>query len=72
MARGTVEDFAVNKQGPGPASRVGGAGLERPIGVRFNPEDQSLYVVDFGVVLMAKGGPKPVQGTGVVWKVTKE
>lgn len=72
VSSGHIESFAVNK-GPenGPASKIGSAGLERPVAVRFNPSGDALYVVDFGVMLMDKKGPKPLPGTGVVWKITR-
>ena len=73
LDRGTVEDFAVNKgKQNGPASKIGGGGLERPIAVRFSPEGDALYVVDFGVMLQEKSGAKPQQGTGVIWRMVKE
>lgn len=69
---GIIEDFAVNRgKENGPASKVGGGGLERPVAVRFNPAGDALYVVDFGVLLHDKKGAKPQQGTGVVWKITR-
>jgi glucose/arabinose dehydrogenase len=72
-ASGNVEDFAVNR-GPknGPASRVGGGGLERPIAARFAPDGSALYIVDFGVVTMKGTGPHPHPGTGVIWRVVRE
>lgn len=70
---GRIEDFAVNRvDSTGPASKVGGKGLERPLAVRFNPAGDALYVVDFGVLLQDKQGAKPQKGTGVVWKITRE
>jgi len=70
---GVIEDFAVNRGARnGPASRLGGGGLERPVAARFSPDGQSLYVVDFGRVDYTKDGAQPVKGTGVVWRVTRE
>lgn len=70
---GKIEDFMVNKADKnGPASRVGGGGIERPVAARFNPAGTALYVVDFGVMLMDKQGPKPQPGTGVLWRVTRD
>ena len=68
---GVVHDFAVNK-GPknGPATRIGGGGLERPVAVRFSPDGSALYVVDFGVMTMS-GKPQPRLHTGVLWRVTR-
>jgi glucose/arabinose dehydrogenase len=73
LERGTVEDFAVNKgKQNGPASRIGGGGLERPIAVRFSPQGDALYFVDFGVMMQEKSGSKPQQGTGAIWRIVKE
>jgi glucose/arabinose dehydrogenase len=72
VQQGLVEDFAVNKgKKNGPASKVGGGGLERPVSVRFSPDGAELYVVDFGVILHDKQGAKPQQETGVIWRITK-
>jgi glucose/arabinose dehydrogenase len=70
IQNGVIEDFVVNK-GPknGPASKVGGAGLERPVAARFNPAGDALYVVDFGVMIHEKAGAHPVAGTGALWRV---
>lgn len=67
---GEVNDFAVNR-GPknGPASLVGGGGLERPIAARFSPDSRALYVVDFGVVTVEGKEYQPRRETGVVWKI---
>jgi glucose/arabinose dehydrogenase len=71
-ATGTVHDFAANG-GPrnGPASRVGGAGLERPVAARFNPAGDALYLVDFGVMTVGARGPEPRAGTGVLWRISR-
>jgi len=70
---GRIEDFAVNRgERNGPASKIGGGGLERPLGLRFSPDGQSLYLVDFGVLLMSEKGPAPQQRTGVLWRVARE
>ncbi|WP_276496945.1 PQQ-dependent sugar dehydrogenase [Pontibacter litorisediminis] len=70
---GIVKDFAVNKgKTNGPASQIGGGGLERPIDAAFDPSGEALYVVDFGIMQMTEQGPAPKQGTGVLWKITKE
>ncbi len=69
---GVVHDFAVNRaQVNGPASLVGGGGLERPIAARFSPDGSALYVVDFGVMTMGPNGAEPRVGTGVVWRITR-
>jgi glucose/arabinose dehydrogenase len=73
VATGHIEEFAANKgNNVGPASKFGGAGFERPVAARFDPSGNALYVVDFGVMLMDKGGPKPQQGTGVLWRITRQ
>ena len=73
VERGTIADFAVNEgKKNGPASKIGSGGLERPVSVEFSPEGDALYVVDFGVMMQDKDGSKPQQGTGVIWRITKE
>ncbi|MDB5104687.1 MAG: glucose dehydrogenase [Fibrobacteres bacterium] len=72
MARGVSEDFAVNRKGPGPASRLETGGLERPVSLRFGPDGNSLYVVDFGVMTVSGKGDKPRKQTGVIWRIWKE
>ena len=72
ISNGRIEDFAVNKgKRNGPASKIGGAGFERPVAVRFSPSGDALYVVDFGVMLQSKKGSFPQRGTGVLWRITK-
>jgi glucose/arabinose dehydrogenase len=72
VSNGRIEDFAVNRSDTnGPASRIGSAGLERPVSVRFDPSGNALYVVDFGIMLMDKTGPKPQERTGVLWRITR-
>lgn len=68
---GRVEDFAVNRRDKGPASKVGGGGLERPVAARFDPRGEALYVVDFGVMTVSEKGPQPRQETGVLWRITR-
>ncbi|HKP94211.1 MAG TPA: glucose dehydrogenase [Fibrobacteria bacterium] len=72
MGRGVAEDFAVNRKGLGPASKLGTGGLERPVSLRFSPDGKSLYVVDFGVMTVSKDGPEARQRTGVLWRIWKE
>jgi hypothetical protein len=70
VARGTSEDFAVNFGSEnGPASKVGGCGLERPTAVRFDPSGTWLYVVDFGMLTTGEGKPTPHPCTGTVWRI---
>lgn len=69
---GVIEDFAVNR-GPvsGPASKIGGGGLERPVAARFSPDGQALYLVDFGVMMQDREGAKPARGTGTIWRIVR-
>jgi glucose/arabinose dehydrogenase len=71
VATGRIEDFAVNRPHKGPASLVGGGGLERPVAARFDPGGTALYVVDFGVMTVGPQGPQPRQGTGVLWRIVR-
>ena len=69
---GVIEPFAVNRgKENGPASKLGTGGLERPVAARFDPAGTALYVVDFGVLRSAGKKPEPVQGTGVLWRITR-
>jgi glucose/arabinose dehydrogenase len=69
---GVVRDFAVNRGAVnGPASRIGGGGLERPVAARFDPAGTALYIVDFGVMTVGPRGPQPHRGTGVLWRITR-
>jgi glucose/arabinose dehydrogenase len=69
---GVVTDFAINGGSKnGPASKVGGGGLERPVSARFDASGQALYVVDFGVMTMGAKGPEPRKQTGVIWRITR-
>ena len=70
---GVINDFAANKGSQnGPASKLKTGGFERPTDVRFSPDGDALYVVDFGVMTMDATGPKPRPGTGVLWRITRE
>ena len=72
VRNGTLQDFAVNRGATnGPASLLGHGGLERPVALRFSPDGQSLYLVDFGVMTMRGKTPVPHPGTGVVWRITR-
>ncbi len=72
VATGLVREFAANAGGSAaPASHEDGAGLERPIAVRFDRTGTSLYVVDFGILTEASDGSKPEAGTGCVWRITR-
>jgi glucose/arabinose dehydrogenase len=72
-AAGVVEPFVTNRgHATGPASWLGTRGLERPLAVRFDPSGESLYIVDFGVLMMDGAAAGPQAGTGVLWKLTRE
>jgi glucose/arabinose dehydrogenase len=72
IATGVVEDFAVNRGSEnGPGSRLGTAGLERPIAARFDPSGRALYVVDFGGLVYEGEQDIPRPGTGVLWRITR-
>ncbi len=72
VTTGRIEDFLVNAGAHnGPASRVGGTGIERPVAARFDPSGEALYVVDFGVMTVGPKGPAPRRETGVLWRITR-
>jgi glucose/arabinose dehydrogenase len=73
VTTGVIDVFATNKGDKnGPASKIGGGGLERPVAVRFDPSGDALYVVDFGIMTIGEQGPQPRLGTGTIWRITKE
>jgi glucose/arabinose dehydrogenase len=70
---GVITDFAVNRADrDGPASKVGGNGFERPVAVRFTPNGDMLYVVDFGVLRMEGKDSRPQQNTGSLWRIRRQ
>jgi hypothetical protein len=70
---GVITDFAVNRADrDGPASKVGGNGFERPVAVRFSPNGDMLYVVDFGVLRMEGKDSRPQQNTGSLWRIRRQ
>jgi glucose/arabinose dehydrogenase len=70
---GAVHHFARNKpDAPGPASKREHRGLERPIAARFSPDGRSLYVVDFGVMRVDDSGPRAIEKSGALWRITRE
>jgi glucose/arabinose dehydrogenase len=74
VATGVIHTFAANedKGSGGPASRLGRAGLERPMDARFDPSGRALYIVDFGVMTVdEQGNIRPYKETGVLWRVTR-
>jgi glucose/arabinose dehydrogenase len=70
---GIINDFMTNiGKKDGPATHIGGNGLERPLAARFDPKGESLYVVDFGVMTMSGKQPRPQEKTGVLWRVYRK
>jgi glucose/arabinose dehydrogenase len=70
---GVIADFAANRGDTnGPASQLGGGGLERPVDARFDPTGTALYVVDFGVLTMEGSTPRPRERTGVLWRIRRD
>ncbi|MDP2310680.1 MAG: PQQ-dependent sugar dehydrogenase [Pseudomonadota bacterium] len=70
---GRIEEFATNRgRIRGPASWQGSGGMERPVAVRFDPTGRSLYVVDFGILVVDGKQVTPVPGTGVLWRIWRE
>lgn len=47
------------------------AGPRRPMDVRFSPGGDALYIADFGTMVV-EDRPRPVPGTGVIWRVVSE
>jgi hypothetical protein len=39
--------------------------------VRFNASGDELIIVDFGIIRHDKKGAHPQEGTGVLWKITR-
>ena len=73
LETGTIHAFAVNRgRRDGPASKIGGRGLERPVDVQFSPAGDAMYVVDFGVVTVRGNHQQPRKNTGVLWRITRE
>lgn len=68
---GIVRTFAANQKGSGPASALQTGGLERPTAAKFNPAGDALYVVDFGILKMEEHGPRPVEKSGVLWRIRR-
>ena len=71
LKTGILSDFLVNRKTSGPASKEGSGGIERPIAARFNRDGSELYITDFGVITSGENGPKPYEGTGVVWRIKR-
>jgi glucose/arabinose dehydrogenase len=61
---GKIDDFLVNKK-PG----LEGTGMERPIDVKFTPDGNQLFVLDYGYVLSDNAGWKSFANSGILWSV---
>lgn len=73
VSNGAIEEFASNKgRKTAPATWLKTGGLERPVSVKFSPDGNTLYVVDFGIMRISDLGPRPVDNTGVIWKIVKK
>lgn len=48
------------------------AGPRRLVDVQFSPDGDSLYVVDYGVMLVDEKGITPKPGTGVIWQIRRD
>ncbi len=46
-------------------------GPRRLVGVRFSPEGDALYVVDYGALIPSETGVQAYPSSGVVWKITR-
>jgi glucose/arabinose dehydrogenase len=76
---GEVQSFFRARQdalGPPGAEYIATPAPKHPVGVRFSPDGNSLYVVDIGAIspFLAGAGPFPraFPGTGVVWRITRD
>ncbi len=74
VKRGLIHDFAANKGWPnGPASKLETGGLERPIDIQFDPKGESLYVVDFGRLIVEDDDvTKPKRRSGALWRIVPD
>lgn len=66
-ATGQVLDFYVSLR-PG----RGGTGPERPIALKFAPDGDAMYLLDFGLLETFPMTMVPKAGTGALWRVTRE
>ncbi|MCK6548740.1 PQQ-dependent sugar dehydrogenase [Myxococcota bacterium] len=72
VATGVIADFAVNRaDASGPASKLGLGGLERPVALRFDPSGRTLFVVDFGELVVDGHTLTPRPKTGVLWAIRR-
>ncbi len=67
-ATGRFDWFIKNKEQPR-AGRMGN-GLKRVVDVKFSPDGQSMYLLDFGVMEFTDMAPNAIPQSGVLWKIT--
>jgi len=79
LDKGTVAPFFRAKEaalGPPGFEHFATAGPRAPIGLRFSPRGDTLYIADQGSIRTADGEAdplvKPVKGTGVVWRIRRK
>ena len=65
----TKERLHSDAHGHGESSESATAGPRRLVDVKFSPEGDALYVVDFGTMLVTEEKIAPIPGTGVLWRV---
>ncbi len=46
-------------------------GPRRPVAVRFSPDGDALYVVDYGALIPTESGVQAYPSSGVVWKISR-
>lgn len=66
LATGQAADFYVNHR-----PNAGGSGPERPVAVKFAPDGECLYVLDFGVLRTYPMTMSPKAGTGALWRIIR-
>jgi glucose/arabinose dehydrogenase len=79
LATGRSQPFLMIKPGslgPKGYEHEATAGPRRPVDVRFSPDGDALYVVDFGAMAAYPAGAGPVvhpfPGSGVLWRIVRE
>ncbi len=65
LRTGQVHDFLVSLK-----PVYGGTGPQRPVDVKFNPDGDALYVLDFGALSGNLAGAIPYAQSGMLWRVT--
>lgn len=67
LETGYKDDFIVNRR-PG----LRGTGIERPIAVKFSPDGDTMYVLDYGYVQSNNAGWLSYANSGILWAVYPE